>query len=260
MRRAKSKMARSVSLNSFPILQVYLGVYIDKVVCVSNSIFFGTQIHPEWAVALAPVAEMLRGLEAKIQAEISDGTPVLPTPELIMRAFTTPLSAQKVIIVGQDPYPTAGHAVGLSFSVAPQVQPLPRSLNNIYKELYDDLGILPAIHGDLSAWQQQGVLLLNRVLTVRAGQAGSHAGIGWEQVTAAAIKALAANPAPKVAILWGKQAQQLKPLFGNIPVLESAHPSPLSARRGFFGSKPFSRANQLLAEQGAEPVGWGLEF
>ncbi len=169
------------------------------------------------------------------------------------------MSAVKVLIVGQDPYPTPGHAVGLSFSVAPDVRPLPRSLVNIYRELETDLGFPPAPTGDLTPWAAQGVLLLNRVLTVRPGAAGSHRGAGWEAVTERAITALAARGGPLVAILWGADARKLRPLLADIPAIESVHPSPLSARNGFFGSRPFSRANQLLEQQGAAPVDWRLE-
>ena len=169
-----------------------------------------------------------------------------------------------MLIVGQDPYPTLGHAVGLSFAVDGSTRPIPRSLANIYKELDADLGLPPRIHGDLSRWADQGVLLLNRVLSVRAGEAGSHRGKGWEAITATAIGALAnrvtANgvPAPLVAILWGKDAEAVRPLLGSTPVIASAHPSPLSAARGFFGSRPFSRANTLLQEQGDGTVDWEL--
>jgi len=163
-----------------------------------------------------------------------------------------------VLITGQDPYPTPGHPIGLSFAVDRDVRPLPRSLGNIYAELESDLGIPPAPHGDLTAWSDQGVLLLNRVLTVRPGEAGSHRRWGWEQVTELAIRALVARDRPLVAILWGKDAANLQPLLGDTPVIVSAHPSPLSARRGFFGSRPFSRANALLEGLGASPVDWRI--
>ena len=165
----------------------------------------------------------------------------------------------RVLIVGQDPYPTPGHAVGLSFSVAPDVRPLPRSLQNIFRELHDDVGQAAPATGDLTPWTENGVLLLNRVLTVRLGEPGSHRGIGWEAITAAAITALVARPdAPLVAILWGRDAQSLEPDLPDVPVIASAHPSPMSADRGFFGSRPFSRANALLDELGAEPLDWSL--
>lgn len=176
----------------------------------------------------------------------------------MLRAFKQPLDEVRVLIVGQDPYPTPGHAVGLSFSVAPDVRPLPRSLVNIYKELHDDLGIEPAKHGDLSKWAERGVLLLNRVLTVAPGAPASHRGKGWEDITAQAIHALVERDEPLVAILWGRDARSLAPALEDIPRIESAHPSPLSANNGFFGSKPFSRANSELEDLGAEPIDWSL--
>jgi len=219
---------------------------------------------PGWADALAPVTTTIHRIGDELQRRIAGGTQVLPPPANILRAFTLPLEKVKVLIIGQDPYPTPGHAVGLSFSVSPSVRPLPRSLVNIYKELKNDLGIEPAPHGDLSAWTDQGVLLLNRALSVDAGQANSHRNLGWESVTDLAVRALAARrrpdgtPAPLVAILWGRQAQALAPLLGQTPRIESAHPSPLSASRGFFGSRPFSRANELLQQQDASPIDWRL--
>lgn len=211
-----------------------------------------------WADALAPVAPDLAALGDRLRTEVAEGRPYLPSGELVLRAFRRPLDEVKVLIVGQDPYPTPGHPIGLSFAVDRHVRPLPRSLSNIYKELEADLGIPPAAHGDLSAWSEQGVLLLNRVLTVAPGAPASHRGWGWEKVTEHAIRALVARDRPLVAILWGKDAANLRPLLGATPIVESAHPSPLSARRGFFGSRPFSRANELLAQQGASPVEWAL--
>jgi uracil-DNA glycosylase len=184
------------------------------------------------------------------------GRQVLPAAEHILRAFRQPFDEVRVLIVGQDPYPTPGHPVGLAFSVASDVRPVPRSLANIFTELQDDLGLAAPDNGDLTPWTRHGVLLLNRVLTVRAGEAGSHRRRGWEAVTEQAIRALAARDAPLVAILWGRDAENLAPLLGDTPRIVSAHPSPLSARRGFFGSRPFSRANALLAGQGAAPVDW----
>lgn len=181
---------------------------------------------------------------------------ILPSNDLVLAAFQRPLADVRVLIVGQDPYPTPGHPIGLAFATSPKVRPLPRSLVNIYRELRDDLGIEPAPHGDLTAWADRGVLLLNRVLTVRAGAAGSHRGKGWEAVTERAIRALVARGGPLVAILWGKDARKLSPMLCDIPRIESAHPSPLSASRGFFGSKPFSRANAALQAQGATPIDW----
>jgi uracil-DNA glycosylase len=215
-------------------------------------------IDPGWAAALHPVASELSTVQDFVCSEREAGRLVLPAPQNVLRVFTQPLDAVRVVIVGQDPYPTPGHPIGLSFAVDPAVRPLPRSLTNIYRELNDDLGVTLPPNGDLSAWADQGVLLLNRVLTVGAGDAGSHRRRGWEAVTDQAVRALAARQGPLVAILWGKDAQALAPLFGTTPLIESAHPSPLSARRGFFGSRPFSRANALLAEQGAVGVDWSL--
>jgi uracil-DNA glycosylase len=214
---------------------------------------------PDWAEALEPVADQIAHMGEFLRAEIAAGRSYLPAGENVLRAFAEPLADVKVLITGQDPYPTPGHPVGLSFSVAPDVRPLPRSLVNIYAELQTDLGIPPAASGDLTPWSRQGVLLLNRVLTVRPGESASHRGKGWEAVTEQAIRALAARDRPLVAILWGRDAQNLRPMLGDVPAIESVHPSPLSAARGFFGSKPFSRANDLLVSQGAEPVDWRLD-
>lgn len=209
-----------------------------------------------WADALAPVADVIAGLGDRLRAEQTAGRGYLPTGEHVLRAFRRPLDDVRVLISGQDPYPTPGHPIGLSFAVEQHVRPLPRSLVNIYKERAADLGIPPAPHGDLTAWSDQGVLLLNRVLTVRPGAPASHRGWGWEQVTDLAIRTLAARDRPLVAILWGKDAAKLQPLLGSTPVVASAHPSPLSASRGFFGSRPFSRANALLEQQGVDAVDW----
>lgn len=213
---------------------------------------------PGWADALAPVAADIAALGERLRAETAAGRSYLPAGDRVLRAFQRPLADVRVLIVGQDPYPTPGHPIGLSFAVDAHVRPLPRSLVNIYRELADDLGVPPAPHGDLSAWSDQGVMLLNRVLTVAPGEPGSHRGWGWETVTAHAIRALAAREAPLVAILWGKDAAGLRPLLGDTAIIESPHPSPLSAHRGFFGSRPFSRANALLQERGADPVDWRL--
>jgi uracil-DNA glycosylase len=216
-------------------------------------------VDPGWAEALAPVAPRIAELGDFLRAETAAGRRYLPAGENVLRAFTAPLADVRVLIVGQDPYPTPGHPIGLSFAVDPGVRPVPRSLQNIYAELRDDLGIPTPAHGDLTAWSRQGVLLLNRVLTVQAGASGSHRGKGWEEVTEHAIRALVARGTPLVAILWGRDAGTLRPLLGDTPVIASAHPSPLSASSGFFGSKPFSRANQLLVAAGAEPIDWRLE-
>ena len=215
-------------------------------------------VSPDWSTALAPVADTVTAIGAFLRAELAAGRGYLPAGDRVLRAFSRPLGDVRVLIVGQDPYPTPGHPVGLSFSVAPDVRPIPRSLENIYAELQADLAIPRAPHGDLTAWFEQGVLLLNRVLTVQPGRSGSHRGRGWEQVTARAIEALADRGGPLVAILWGRDAQSLIPMLGPIPYLASAHPSPLSARSGFFGSRPFSRANELLVRAGGEPIDWAL--
>ena len=213
---------------------------------------------PGWARALEPVAPDIAALGERLRAEVAAGRRYLPAGEHVLRAFQRPLDGVKVLIVGQDPYPTPGHPIGLSFAVEQQVRPLPRSLANIYRELDDDLGIPPAPHGDLSSWSDQGVMLLNRVLTVAPGAPASHRGWGWEKVTEHAIRELVARDAALVAILWGRDAANLRPLLGATPIVESPHPSPLSASRGFFGSRPFSRVNDLLARQGAAPVDWRI--
>jgi uracil-DNA glycosylase len=235
-------------------------------------------IDPGWAQALEPVAGRIAAMGDFLRAEIAAGRRYLPAGENVLRAFTQPFGAVRVLIVGQDPYPTPGHAVGLSFSVASTVRRLPPSLLNIFREYTEDLGYPAPSSGDLVPWAEQGILLLNRVLTVRPGQPASHRGQGWEEVTEQAIRALAARPgpdgrpgvgaergggtsgarAPLVAILWGRDARSLAPLLDGVPLIESAHPSPNSADRGFFGSRPFSRANLLLEKQGAAPVEWKL--
>jgi uracil-DNA glycosylase len=213
-----------------------------------------------WARALEPVGEQVARMGQFLRAEIAAGRRYLPAGPNVLRAFTFPFDDVRVLIVGQDPYPTPGHAVGLSFSVGADVRPLPRSLENIFTEYASDLGYAPPSCGDLTPWAQRGVLLLNRVLTVQPGNPASHRGKGWETVTECAIRALADRDKPLVAILWGRDASQLKPTLdgNNCVAIESAHPSPLSASRGFFGSRPFSRANDLLAQLGAEPVDWRL--
>ncbi len=217
-----------------------------------------TIMAPDWAHALAPVAAQLHDMGDFLRAEVAAGRSYLPAPDAILRAFARPLADVRVLIVGQDPYPTPGHPMGLSFSVQPGVRPVPRSLANIFKELAADVGAPTPANGDLSPWSDQGVMLLNRVLTVRPGEPGSHRGAGWETFTEAAIRALVAREAPLVAILWGRDAGTLRPMLGDTPIVASPHPSPLSASRGFFGSRPFSRVNELLAAQGAAPVDWTL--
>lgn len=211
-----------------------------------------------WAAALLPVEQRIHELGAFLTAEAHAGRGFLPAGENVLRAFRYPLDSVRVLVVGQDPYPTPGHPIGLAFAVDRRVRPLPRSLANLYTELRADLGDPTPQHGDVTGWSEQGVMLLNRVLSVRPGEPGSHRGLGWEAVTEHAIRTLVARDAPLVAVLWGRDAARLRPLLGDTPVIESAHPSPLSASRGFFGSRPFSRANALMAAQGAAPVDWTL--
>jgi uracil-DNA glycosylase len=212
----------------------------------------------DWAEALAPVDEQIGAMGRFLREENAAGRGYQPSGDRVFRAFERPLADVRVLIVGQDPYPNPNHPIGLSFAVRRDVWPLPPSLLNIYTELRDDLGIVPPKHGDLTGWADQGVMLLNRSLTVQPGASNSHRGRGWEPITERAITALAARGGPCTAILWGSDARKLKSLLEPIPVVESAHPSPLSAYRGFLGSKPFSRVNALLVEQGAAPVEWTL--
>jgi uracil-DNA glycosylase len=217
-------------------------------------------VAPDWAEALAPVDEQIGLMGQFLREEIAAGRGYLPSGDHVLRAFGRPLSEVKVLVVGQDPYPTPGHPVGLSFSVAPGVAP-PKSLVNIFTELVDDLGVPRPTSGDLTPWADAGVMLLNRSLTVSPGRPASHRGRGWELVTDQAIRTLALRAkggTPLTAILWGRDAQSLKPELTPIPWVESVHPSPLSAHRGFFGSKPFSRVNRMLEEQGGVPVDWRL--
>jgi uracil-DNA glycosylase len=215
-------------------------------------------VGPGWAEALAPVEGRIRELGERLRAEQAAGRGFLPAGERIFAAFQQPFDDVRVLIVGQDPYPTPGHPIGLCFSVAPDVRPLPKSLANIYREYVDDLGHPHPANGDLTPWVDQGVLLLNRALTVQPGRPASHRGWGWEEVTEQAIRALVARGRPLVALLWGRDARSLAPMLADAPRIESPHPSPLSASRGFFGSRPFSRANRLLTERGGAAVDWRL--
>lgn len=231
-------------------------------------------VHPEWVSVLLGAGPPLACGSADQQRIVLDaalgrvggglrergaaGERILPDPAVTLRALAMAPGQVKVLIVGQDPYPTPGHGIGLSFATERDVRPLPRSLQNIRQELATDLGTALPPHGDLSPWLQQGVMLLNRTLTVTAGEAGSHAKLGWAPLTDAIVAHLGSLPGAPVGILWGKHAQAVRPLLGQHPVIESAHPSPLSARRGFFGSHPFSRANSELANLGVAPVDWGL--
>ena len=212
----------------------------------------------DWAQALAPFEDKIHAMGEFLRTEHAAGHRTFPTGQNIFRAFSRPMNEVKVLIVGQDPYPTPGNAMGLSFSVQRDM-PLPKSLINIYRELSDDLGIEPAQHGDLSSWSDEGIMLMNRVLSVREGAPGSHRNKGWEEVTECAIRALAARNKTLVGLLWGADARRTAPMLEPYPCVESAHPSPLSAHRGFFGSRPFSRVNTLLVEQGAEPVDWTVK-
>ena len=215
-------------------------------------------VGPGWADVLRPVQPQLQQLGDFLREEQAAGRRFLPAGENILAAFRQPFADVRALLVGQDPYPTPGHPIGLCFSVAADVRPVPRSLQNIYREYCDDLGFELPANGDLTPWTRQGVMLLNRVLTVRSGSPASHRGKGWEAITEHAIRALVGRDQPLVAILWGSDARTLRPLLGRTPIIASAHPSPLSAHRGFFGSRPFSRANSLLEQQGAQPVDWKL--
>lgn len=217
------------------------------------------RIAPDWAEALLPVEGTIGTIEQFLREEREGGRPWLPSEPHIFRALQIPIHKVRVLIVGQDPYPTQGHPIGLSFAVSRDVSPLPRSLKNIYTELADDLGVPSANHGDLSSWAAQGVMLLNRVLTVGVGAPGSHLKRGWEEVTAHVISTLASRQDPLVAILWGNQARTLAPLLSSAVVIESAHPSPLSASRGFFGSRPFNRTNAALERLGQVPIDWTVQ-
>ncbi len=217
-----------------------------------------SSVHPSWREPLAEVATDISAMGEYLRREIAEGRSYLPAGKNILRAFQLDFDLVRVLIVGQDPYPTPGHAIGLSFAVSRDTRPLPRSLQNIYRELHSDLGISTPTHGDLTAWSEQGVLLLNRVLTVSPGNPGSHRGKGWEAVTDCAIRGLVARKKPLVAILWGRDAQTVAPLLTDTPTICSAHPSPMSADRGFFGSRPFSKTNEYLKEAGTEPMDWRI--
>jgi len=205
------------------------------------------QMHPQWQEALRNLQPKFGLIEGRLVPES-----VTPHYEFIMRAFAKPITDIKVVIIGQDPYPSPGHAQGLAFSVSSKK--LPASLQNIFKELQNDLGGELRSNGDLRDWQEQGVFLLNRILTTQIGTSLAHDNIGWQEITNEAARVMGNQPV--VAILWGKSAQELKPFFTNHAVIESVHPSPLSAYRGFFGSKPFSQANSLLDSLGRPPIIW----
>lgn len=212
-----------------------------------------------WDTYLLPYVtpEYVQRVQQFLDEQYHDGD-IAPKRENVFLAYQkTALNQVKVVILGQDPYPTPGNAQGLSFSV-PRNYKLPASLRNIYQELHDDLNVIIPEEGDLTSWTEQGVLLLNTVLTVPVNHAGGHAGMIWEPLTDATIRLIAEQNQPSVFILWGKQAQKKEKLIQGLHnlVIKSAHPSPLSAYRGFFGSHPFSRANQFLEKEGVAPITW----
>ncbi|MFM6971359.1 MAG: uracil-DNA glycosylase [Rhodoluna sp.] len=215
---------------------------------------FFEQMHDSWQQALSDSRDLLNEIEVKVRER---ETNLVPPLNLVMRAFEKPLADVRVLIVGQDPYPTAGHAIGLAFAVEKSVSPLPRSLKNIMIELKDDLGKSVTANGDLSCWSARGVMLLNRHLTTDLSEPAAQVDIGWDKFTDRVIQVLNRQLGRNlVAVLWGAQAQQLAPALCDCTVITAAHPSPLSARRGFFGSKPFSKTNQALVETGQLPIDW----
>ena len=214
---------------------------------------FFEQMHPSWQQALAGQHDLLDQIEANVSTDAA----VAPAMPMVMRAFEQDIDLVRVLLVGQDPYPGPGHAIGLSFAVAPEVSPLPRSLQNMMRELRDDLGKDVSNGGDLQRWSSQGVMLLNRHLTTSSGTSAAHFDAGWARFTDAAISVLnRARGRKLVAILWGNEAIGLQRLLADVQVVSSAHPSPLSARRGFFGSKPYSKTNQALKFVGEQPIDW----
>jgi uracil-DNA glycosylase len=218
-------------------------------------------LNPSWRAALAPETHKpyWKELQQFVAAEREAHT-IYPPAEDVFNAFRyTPLEKVKVFLLGQDPYPGAGQAHGLCFSVRPGVR-LPGSLRNIYQELQQDLGVKPVKHGYLESWARQGVLMLNACLTVRADAPNSHAGKGWEKFTDAALRAVNALERTVVFLLWGAYAQKKIPLIDQSRhvIIKSAHPSPLSAHNGFFGSKPFSQVNDALKNAGETPIDWRL--
>ena len=213
---------------------------------------FRSQLHPTWQRVLAQQLDHLDEIENRISSDR-----YLPHNGQVMRALSYDFTKAKVLILGQDPYPNPDHANGLAFSVSPTISKLPASLRNIYKELESDLGVAAPLHGDLTSWAEQGVVLLNRTLTCRTGESNSHLRVGWEIFTEACVKALA--NAGAIAILWGAGAKQASRFFQPERLVMSAHPSPLSAYRGFFGSKPFSKTNRALRDARREAIDWALQ-
>ncbi len=214
-----------------------------SMVCASSP------VHVSWQRLLEPLAPEIDRILGRIEDEIT-----APARDSIFRALELDLEKVKVVIFGQDPYPTPGNAMGMAFSIPPEIVRVPASLRNLFQELESDLGVRKPVSGDLSAWESSGVLLLNRVLTTRIGESAAHADLGWQRITDFIAQELGSRGV--VAILWGKSAQELSQYFEY--QISSAHPSPLSAYRGFFGSKPFSRTNELLIAQGKEPIDWNL--
>lgn len=207
------------------------------------------QLHPSWRIELFGLRSIFDSIEGKLT-----GLAITPDFTNILHALSLPLENVRVVIVGQDPYPKVGFAHGLAFSVDKRISPLPASLRNIFQELHDDFGVCNHDNGDLNGWAEQGVLLLNRILTTQIGSSLSHKDFGWQEVTDQVARVIGARSV--VAILWGKSAQELSQYFQSDLIIASAHPSPLSAYRGFFGSKPFTRTNQLLASLGHTPINW----
>ena len=207
------------------------------------------QLHDEWQKALSDYRPLVSTIDSLI-----DKSEVTPAYEDIFAAYQLPPSAIKVAIFGQDPYPTPGYAHGLAFSVAANTQPLPASLRNIFKELESDCGVKAASNGDLGRWADQGVFLLNQILTTRPTQSLAHEDFGWQEFTAATAKVVGESGA--IGIFWGSKAQHLAQYFDPTLSISSAHPSPLSTYRGFFGSKPFSKANEMLRAQGKSEISW----
>jgi len=212
---------------------------------------FRDQLHPSWRELLKDHLKLLDEIEEKVAQD-----KFLPDHNLVLRALSHEFSDSKVLILGQDPYPNPIYPVGLAFSVPSEIKAVPASLKNIFKELDSDLGLPSPRSGDLTPWCNQGVLLLNRTLTCRSGESNSHLDLGWRLFTDLCVKLLAEYGV--VAILWGKNAQECIKYFPEGKVISSPHPSPLSAHRGFFGSKPFSRANDLLIASGKAPINWAL--
>lgn len=210
-------------------------------------------LHPTWQAQLESQKDLLAQIESRYDADPRS----IPSKENLLRAFQYPPEHFRVLIVGQDPYPNPQHAIGLAFAVPTGTQPLPPTLGNIFRELRSDLGVQMVRQGDISSWQERGVMLLNRHLSTQAENSAAHLSFGWAEFTEAAIKVLQkVRGRQLVAILWGKQAQELAPLLPQASVISSSHPSPLASYRGFLGSKPFSSCNKLLVELGMEPMDW----